>query len=118
MAKRENSEQVEQAQLPEEGQQNIVVGHVYKEDNSEAEVIPYFIDFAAARVNFSGVGRSNEEQMRTSDFLNRYKYVGPVASIAEEQVSNEDALKQNEAARKAEADRAAATNDPSRKTGV
>lgn len=103
--------------LPEEGQKNIVVGHVYKESNSDAEVIPYFVDVASARVNFAGVGRSNEEQMRTSDFLNRYDYVGEVSSIAEKQVSNEVALKQNEAARKAEADRAAATGNPSRKTG-
>lgn len=104
--------------LPEEGQKNIVVGHVYKEDNSDSEVIPYFVDVAAARVNFAGVGRSNEDQMRTSDFLNRFTHVGPVSSIAEKQVSNEEALKQNEAARKAEADRAAASGDPSRKTGV
>ncbi len=105
--------------LAQEGQDNIVVGHVYKEDSSEAEVIPYFVDFAAARVNFAGVGRSNEDQMRTSDFLNRFKYVGPVSSGAEKQVSNDVALKQKEAARVADAkaaeeDRTAAR----RKTGV
>lgn len=105
--------------LAEEGQDNIVVGHVYKEDNSEVEVIPYFVDFAAARVNFAGVGRSNEDQMRTSDFLNRFKYVGPVSSQAEKQVSNEAALKAKEATRAADAkaeaeDRTAAR----RKTGV
>lgn len=107
----------EERQLPAEGQENIVVGHVYKEDNSDAEVIPYFVDIAAARVNFAGVGRSNEELMRTSDFLNRFTYVGPVSSQAEKQASNETALKEKEAARTAEADRAKA-GDATRKTGV
>lgn len=88
--------------LAEEGQKNIVVGHVYKEDNSDQEVIPYFVDVAAARVNFAGVGRSNEEQMRTSDFLNRFTYVGQVSSGAEKQLSNDAALKANETARKEE----------------
>ena len=112
MAKRNE----DNASLAEEGQNNIVVGHVNKEDSGDAEVIPYFVDVAAARVNLAGVGRSNEDQMRTSDFLNRYKYVGPVASIAEEQKSNEEALKENEAARKEEQARLASV-DPAKKTG-
>lgn len=121
MAKTENETPAARrtSALPEEGQDNIVVGHVYKEDGSDAEVIPYFVDFGSARVNFAGVGRSNEDQMRTSDFLNRFKYVGPVSSQAEEQVSNEDALKAKEAAaRKADTDAAAAGRTDVRKTGV
>jgi hypothetical protein len=119
MAKRETSAESRSEALPEEGQGNIVVGHVYKEDSSEQEVIPYFVDFAAARVNFAGVGRSNEDQMRTSDFLNRFKYVGPVSSGAEKQVSNEDALKAKEAARVEEQKRVtAAGGAQAPKTGV
>lgn len=76
--------------LAEEGQDNITTGHVYKEDNSSTEVIPYYVDFANATVNFAPVGRATEDRMRTSDFLNRFTYVGPVSSMAEEQVSNED----------------------------
>lgn len=105
--------------LAEEGQDNIVVGHVYKEDNGDQEVIPYFVDFASARVNFAGVGRSNEDQMRTSDFLNRFTHVGPVSERAEKQVSNEAALKAKEAAR-VEEEKAAAEDRTAarRKTGV
>ncbi len=104
--------------LAQEGQDNIVVGHVYKEDAGEQEVIPYFVDFAAARVNFAQVGRSNEDQMRTSDFLNRFTYVGPVSSQAEKQVTNEAALKANETARVEEQKRATAAGTDARKTGV
>ncbi len=100
-------------------QKNIVIGHVYKANTSEQEVIPYFVDFAGGRVNFSGVGKSNEDQASTSDFLSRFEYVGPVSTRAEKQVSNDAALKQKEATRVADEkaaveDRAAAR----RKTGV
>lgn len=98
--------------------ENIVVGEVYKAKSGEAEVIPYFLDFSAARVNFANVGRSNEENASTSDFLERFEHVGPVSSRAEDQVSNEDALKANEKARKEEEARAARNDDPTRKTGV
>ena len=107
MAKREPKEMerqstdfVPQKNLPEEGQDSIIVGHVYKEDNGLEEVIPYFVDFAAAKVNFAPVGRSREDQMRTSDFLNRFKYVGPNPSTSEEVISKEESTKNMEARRK------------------
>lgn len=81
---RRNSE--ENTQLAEEGQEAIVVGHVYREKNGGGlEVIPFFVDFAAAQVRFAPVGRATEDLMRTSDFLGRFEYLGPVASVAEEQ---------------------------------
>ncbi len=100
--------------------ENIVVGEVYKEKDGEGEVIPYFVDVAAGRVNFAGVGRSNEENMATSKFLSSHEHVGPVSSRAEDQKSNEEALKDNEKARKEEERRAEERRDDPRagKTGV
>lgn len=86
--------------LSQEGQQNIIVGHVYKENNSAQEVIPFFVDVASAQVRFAPVGRSTEDTMRTSDFLNRFTYAGPVSERAEDQKSNEQALEDMEQARK------------------
>lgn len=76
-------------QLAEEGQDNIVTGHVYKEDNGDLEVVPFFVDLHSAHVRFAPVGRAAEDNMRTSDFLNRFKYVGPVSSMAEKQVAKD-----------------------------
>lgn len=72
--------------LAEEGQEAIIVGDVYKEDGTDREVIPFFVDFAAARVRIAPVGRASEDIMRTSDFINRFNHVGPVSSLAEKQV--------------------------------
>lgn len=76
-------------QLSEEGQENIIVGDVYKEDGTEREVIPYFVDLTGASVNFSDVGRSNEDRMRTSDFLNRFKHQG-TSSMSGEIIPKEE----------------------------
>lgn len=92
--------------IPEEGQLEIAVGHVYREKNADsnagaaAEVIPYNVDFGSAHVNFSNVGRSNEELMRTSDFLNRFEHVGEVnaSSLAEKQVERPSDKKDTERA--------------------
>lgn len=64
---------------------NIVVKHVYASKADETEVIPYFVDFAAGRVKFAPVGRSSEDELATSEFLERFTYVGPVSKIAEKQ---------------------------------
>lgn len=84
--------------IPQEGQNEVKVGHVYKEKGAEGdntvlqEVIPYFVDPHVAQVQFSNVGRSNEERMRTSDFLNRFEHIGEVnaSSVAEKQVERPD----------------------------
>lgn len=66
---------IEQRNLAEEGQEMVQEGGVYKEKNGTAEVIPFFVDFARATVRFAPVGRATEDEMRTSDFLNRYELV-------------------------------------------
>lgn len=48
-------------------------GAVYTDGTQE--VIPFFVDFARARVRFAPVGRASEDEMRTGDFLNRFKKV-------------------------------------------
>ncbi len=98
--------------VKEEGQEEIVVGHVYKEDNGGQEVIPYHVDFSSARVNFAPVGRSSEDQMRTSDFLNRFSYVGEVSSMAEKQVAKTTPAKaETVAARKASTEKTASSRE-------
>jgi hypothetical protein len=86
MARHKNTE--DKQVLAEEGQEAIIVGDVYKEENGTLEVIPFFVDFGAAQVRFSPVGRASEDLMRTSDFLGRFEHVGPVtsSSLAEKQV--------------------------------
>jgi hypothetical protein len=79
--------------LAEEGQEAIRTGHVYKEDNDGMEVIPFHVDLGTAQVRFAPVGRSSEDLMRTSDFLNRFTYVGPQSSLAEKQTSTSTAAK-------------------------
>lgn len=73
----------------------IVTGQVYKEKDGGREVIPFFVDRAAARVRFAPVGRSTEEEMRTSEFANAFEHVGPRASTAEEQKDIEEQRKEN-----------------------
>lgn len=73
----------EKRELAEEGQDNIVVGDVYKEKNGDLEVIPFFVDIHSAHVKFAPVGRATEDNMRTSDFLNRFEYFGPVSARAQ-----------------------------------
>lgn len=65
--------------LPEEGQLAIIKGRTYKEKNGVRQVIPYFVDYNSAQVNFADVGKSNEDKMRTSDFLNRFELMGETA---------------------------------------
>lgn len=74
--------------LPEEGQDYIEVGSVYREKNGQAEVVPFFVDLHTARVRFAPVGRSTEDEMRTSDFLNRFEYQG-LSSTAERPAEKE-----------------------------
>lgn len=65
-----------QKNLKEEGQEMIAVRQVYREKDGDLEVTPFFVDFASARVRFSPLGRAREDEMRTSDFLNRFELVG------------------------------------------
>ena len=62
-------------QIAEEGQEMVEVGAVYKEKDGKQEVTPFFVDRATARVRFSPVGprSGREDDMRTSDFLNRFE---------------------------------------------
>lgn len=80
--------------------EDIIVGEVYKNKANAQEVIPYFLDFAGASVQYSPVGRSSEGRLSTVDFLGQFDYVGPVSSMAEKQVSNEARLKEIEADKK------------------
>lgn len=84
-------------QLAEEGQENVVMGHVYrpKNDAGGSEVIPFSVEVMRARVRFSPVGRSSEDEMRTSDFLNSFEYVGPTPSTSEEPKSLEQQEEDN-----------------------
>ena len=75
--------------VAEEGSEMIRVGHVYKEDNGNAEVIPFHVDFGSSTVLFAPVGSGREDRMRTSDFLNRYSYQGVYSSLAEEQTEKD-----------------------------
>ncbi len=62
----------------------ITVGNVYQEKDGDAEVIPFFVDFGAARVLFAPVGRASEENVSTSDFVKRFKDTGSAdSSLAE-----------------------------------
>jgi len=76
--------------IPAEGEEMIRVGHVYKEDSSDKEVIPFNVDFGSATVNFAPVASGQEDIMRTSDFLNRFKYQGLYSSRAENQKSTSE----------------------------
>src|SRR6476620_11348829 len=49
----------------------ITEGAVYREKNGTQEVVPFFVDFARARVRFSPLGRSTEDEMRMGEFLSR-----------------------------------------------
>lgn len=71
-------------QVKAEGQDVIQVGSVYKQKTGADEVIPYFVDLMAATVNFTAIGSSREQQMRTSDFLDTYAQVKDgTSSLAE-----------------------------------
>lgn len=73
----------------------IVQGQVYRAKDGGREVIPFFVDRAAARVRFAPVGRSSEETMRTSEFADAFEHVGPRSSLAEEQKDVEEQRKEN-----------------------
>lgn len=69
----------------QEGQDMIVVGHVYRQKNDGGrKVIPFYVDFASAQVQFAPVGRASEDRMRTSDFLNTYEHMGAPGDVGEE----------------------------------
>lgn len=94
---------VEQQSLPEEGQDMVTVGAVYKQKEGDAEVMPWHVDFTTARVRFSpvGIGSGREDEMRTSDFLNTYEMVEK-SSLAEASAEESQAAaeKRQEEARK------------------
>lgn len=66
---------IPQKRLKEEGQEMVEVGGIYKEKNGDLEVSPFFVDLASAQVRFAPLGRATEDQMRSSDFLNRFERV-------------------------------------------
>jgi hypothetical protein len=86
----------EKRNVPEEGQGLIQVGDAYREKGATREVIPYFVDIHTAIVQFSDVGRANEDRMRTSDFLNRFEHVGTPSASGE--VLTKEETGQNEKA--------------------
>jgi hypothetical protein len=77
----------DRVELKEEGQDSVLVGMVYREKNGKMEVIPFNVDFTTAMVQFAEVGKSREDRMRSSDFLNRFVLQGTPASVSEEDQS-------------------------------
>ena len=61
-------------------------GQVYKERDSDLEVIPFFVDLAASSVQFAPVGRSAEDRASIDDFNKRFELVGKsrLAQVKEE----------------------------------
>lgn len=77
-------------QIKAEGQDVIQVGSVYRQKSGgTTEVIPYFVDLMAATVNFTEIGSSREQQMRTSDFLDTYAQAKDGASSLAEATPEE-----------------------------
>jgi hypothetical protein len=78
----------------------ITEGGLYREKNGTQEVVPFFVDFATARVRFSPVGRSSEDEMRMGEFLNRFeevdKSVLAEATASESQKKAEARMKKRE----------------------
>ncbi len=75
---------VKPQKLTDDKDKVITVGNVYQEKDGDAEVIPFFVDFGAARVLFAPVGRASEENVSTSDFVKRFKDTGSAdSSLAE-----------------------------------
>lgn len=104
--------------IAEEGADLVREGHVYKEDSGTKEVIPFFVDFARSTVRFApvGVASGREDEMRTSDFLNRFTYVGQHSSLAEPQTEKKDTPEGESTARRVSRD--AGTVDKPRATRV
>jgi len=75
-------------------------GAVYREKNGDLEVMPFFVDFATAKVRYSQVGRSSEDEMRMGEFLHRFekveKSVLAEATPAESQKDAEARMKRRE----------------------
>lgn len=82
--------------VPEEGQGLVKIGEAYREKGGTREVIPYFLDIHTAIVQFSDVGRANEDRMRSSDFLNRFEHIGMPSASGE--VLSKEETGQNEKA--------------------
>ena len=55
----------------------IDAGQVYREKNGSPplEVVPFFVDYAAARVHFAPVGTSHEDILRMPEFVQRFEKV-------------------------------------------
>lgn len=54
-------------------EESVIVGKTYNEKNGVRQVIPYFVDYATAVVQFADIGKSNEARMRTDEFLWRFE---------------------------------------------
>lgn len=59
---------------------SVVEGNVYTEKNGDREVIPYYVDTPGNVVNFSDVGRGNEDRSKIKDFLDNFEDTGSNAS--------------------------------------
>ena len=76
----------------EKGDESIVEGNVYVHKDTKVEVTPYFVDLAAAHVQFNTLGRGDERRMRTDEFLATYKDTGGNASpTTSEKLKKKDA---------------------------
>jgi hypothetical protein len=75
-------------------------GAVYREKRGDLEVIPFFVDFATARVRFAPIGRASEDQIRMGEFLSRFEKVDKSrmaeATPAESQKAAESRIKKAE----------------------
>lgn len=95
-----------------EGAEAIRVGHVYKEDGGDKEVIPFKVEFARSQVRFAPVASGKEDIMRSSDFLDRFKYMGQYSSRAEgETAANTRASRSESATRRVSRDAGAVTTE-------
>lgn len=74
------------------GDETVIVGHVYVENDGNVEVIPFHVDFGSSTVSFAQVGRSSEEKMLSSDFLKVYKYAGQFSSLSESSATDKPAV--------------------------
>jgi hypothetical protein len=54
----------------------VMEGHVYTQNDGDREVIPYYVDTPGNVVQFSDVGRGNEDRMKIADFLKAFTDTG------------------------------------------
>lgn len=106
-------------QIAEEGAEMIRVGHVYKEDGTDREVSPFFVDLPNSQVRFAPIGSGREDMMRTSDFLGRFKYQGEFSSRAENQTAaNTRPSESEDATRRVSRDAGAVTTEADDKNNL